>query len=83
MLVTYDIMQKVPSQAIQKENQTHQHSACDWFQFCREVILDFIESKSEMIGRGCSHMGRNFALILYFFIIFDACKGYVTCHTVQ
>jgi hypothetical protein len=50
MLLTYDIMLKVPSQAIQQEYQIDQRSACDWFQFCRKVVLDFIESKSEMIG---------------------------------
>jgi len=50
MLVTYDILQKVPSKAIQKQYQTDEHTACDWFQFCREVVLDFIESKSGMIG---------------------------------
>jgi len=50
MLVTYDILQKVPSKAIQKQNQIDEHTACDWFQFCRDVVLDFIESKSEMIG---------------------------------
>ena len=32
------------------ENQVDQHNVCDWFQFCREVVLDFIESKSEMTG---------------------------------
>jgi len=43
-------MKNVPSQAIQKEHQLDQHTMCDWFQFCREVVLDSIESKSEMIG---------------------------------
>jgi len=38
MLLTYDIMQKVPSKAIQKELQIEQNTACDWFQFCREVV---------------------------------------------
>ena len=28
------------------------HTACDWTRFCREVVLDFIENKSEMIGVG-------------------------------
>ena len=50
MLLTYDIIQKVPSKAIQKELQIEQNTACDWFQFCTEVVLDFIENKSEMIG---------------------------------
>jgi hypothetical protein len=45
----YDIMQEVLSQAIQKV-QIDQCTACDWFQFCRKVVLDFIKSKSEMIG---------------------------------
>jgi len=53
MLLTYDIMQKAPSNAIQKELQIEEHTACDWFRFCREVVLDFIENKSEMIvGEG-------------------------------
>ena len=46
----YDIMQLVPSQTIQKEHQIDQRNACDRFQFCREIVLDFIESKSEMVG---------------------------------
>jgi hypothetical protein len=50
MLLTFDRMQRGPSQAIQKEYQIHQCTACDWFQFCREVILDLTESKSEMTG---------------------------------
>jgi len=50
MLLTYDIMQKVPSKAIQKELQIEENTARDSFQFCREVVLDFIENKSEMIG---------------------------------
>ena len=53
MLLTYHIMQKVPYKAVEKELQIEQHTACDWFQFCREVVLDFIEMKSEMIeGEG-------------------------------
>jgi hypothetical protein len=50
MLVTYDVLLKVPSQAIQQEYQIDQCTVCDWFQFCREVVLDFVERKSEMIG---------------------------------
>jgi hypothetical protein len=50
MLLTYDITQKVLSLAFQQEHQIEQRTACDWFQFCREVVLDFIESKSEMTG---------------------------------
>jgi len=50
MLLTYHIMQKMPYKAILQEHQVEYHTACDWFQFCREVILDFIETKSEMIG---------------------------------
>jgi len=50
MILTYDIMQKVPSKAIQKELQIEENTACDWFRFCREVVLDFIENKSEMTG---------------------------------
>jgi hypothetical protein len=41
-------MQKVPYKAVQKELQIEQHTECDWFQFCSEVVLDFIEIKSEM-----------------------------------
>jgi hypothetical protein len=44
-------MQQVPSKAIQKELGIEQQTACDWFQFCGEVVLDFIETKSEMNGR--------------------------------
>ena len=50
ILLTYDIMQKVLSKAIQNEHQIEQQTACDQFHFCREVVLDFIESKSKMIG---------------------------------
>jgi hypothetical protein len=41
---------KVPSKEIKKLLQIEQHTACDWFQFCREVVLDFIETDTEMIG---------------------------------
>jgi hypothetical protein len=27
-----------------------QHTSSGWFQFCREVLLDFVERKSKMIG---------------------------------
>jgi hypothetical protein len=50
MLVARDIMQKVLSQTFQKEHQIDQHTVCDWFQFCREVVLDFIKIKYEMTG---------------------------------
>jgi hypothetical protein len=50
MLVTYDILLKVPSQATQQQYQIGKHTACDWFQFCREVVLEFMEGKSEIIG---------------------------------
>jgi len=50
MLLTYDIMQKMPSQAIQVEHKIDQRNACDWFQFCKQVVLDFIESKSRITG---------------------------------
>jgi hypothetical protein len=50
MLVTYDILLKVPSLAIQQEYQIDQLTACDFFQFCRKMVLEFVESKSEMIG---------------------------------
>jgi hypothetical protein len=43
-------MQKVLSQAIQQEYQIDERILYDWFQFFREVVLDFIESKSEMNG---------------------------------
>jgi hypothetical protein len=47
MLLTY-IMQNVLSAEIQKLH-IEQHTASDWFQFCREILLDFVERKSEMI----------------------------------
>jgi len=50
MLLKYHITQKMPCKVIVKEHQVELHTACDWFQFCREVILDFIETKSEMTG---------------------------------
>jgi hypothetical protein len=48
MLVMYDILLKVPSQEIQE--QIEKHTACDWFQFCREEVAEFVRSESEMIG---------------------------------
>jgi hypothetical protein len=50
MLLTYGIMRKVLSNTIQKDFQIEGKIACDWFRFCRNVVLDFIENKSEMIG---------------------------------
>jgi hypothetical protein len=52
MSVTYDILLKVPSQAIQEHHQIEKHTACDWFQFFREVLADFVRSESEMMGGG-------------------------------
>jgi hypothetical protein len=49
MLLTYYIMQNVPSAEIQKQLDIGQHTASVWFQFCREVPLDFAERKSEII----------------------------------
>ena len=40
----------MPSQAIQKEHKIDRRNACSWFQFCREVVLYFIESKSKITG---------------------------------
>jgi hypothetical protein len=50
MLLPYCIMQKVPSAEIQKQLHVEQHTVSDWFQFCREILLDFVERKSEKIG---------------------------------
>jgi hypothetical protein len=50
VLLTYCIVQNVPSAEIQKQLHIEQHTASDWFQFCREVLLDFVKRKSEMIG---------------------------------
>jgi hypothetical protein len=50
MLLTYGIMREVRSKTIEKEFQIAGHTVCDWFRFCRDVVLDFVESKSEMIG---------------------------------
>ena len=53
MLLTYDVI-KVPFQAIWEEHQIDQRTAWDWFQFYREVILDYIECNLEM-----SEVGGN------------------------
>ena len=45
MLLTYHIVQKMPYKVIVKEHQVELHTVCDWFQFFREVILDFIKPK--------------------------------------
>jgi serine/threonine protein kinase len=50
MPLTHYITQKVPSAEIQKQLHIEEHTASDWFQFCREVILDFVGRKSETIG---------------------------------
>ena len=50
MLLTQGIMQTVPTHAIQREYQADQLAACHWFQFCKEVVLDLIEGKSEITG---------------------------------
>jgi hypothetical protein len=50
VILTHDIIQKVPSKSIQQKLQIEEHTACDWFHFCGEVVLDFIENNSEMIG---------------------------------
>jgi hypothetical protein len=50
MLLTYDIIFKAPSQRIEREYELESHTRCEWFQFCREVILDYVETTSEKIG---------------------------------
>jgi hypothetical protein len=50
MLVTYDILLKVPSQAIREQYQIDKRTACDWFRCCREELCRFVRSESEMIG---------------------------------
>jgi hypothetical protein len=52
MLVTYHIVENVPTKVIKKLLQIEEHTACDWLQFCRVVLLDFIETNTEMIGEG-------------------------------
>jgi transposase-like protein len=50
MLLTYDILMKLPSKAIQEQYQLEKHTACDWFRCCREEVSRFVRSESEMIG---------------------------------
>jgi ribosomal protein S27AE len=45
MLVTYNILQKVPAKAIRKKYQLGKEATCDWINFCREVKLDHVESQ--------------------------------------
>jgi hypothetical protein len=47
MLLAYEIIAKVPSQNIEKEYELKSHHWYDWFLFCTEVILDYVETMSE------------------------------------
>lgn len=47
MLLTYDVLNKVPSKHIKKEYKLGDYATCDWTNFCTEVILDYIERNSD------------------------------------
>jgi hypothetical protein len=43
MLLAYEIIAKVPSQNIDREYELKSHPWYGWFQFCTEVILDYVD----------------------------------------
>jgi transposase-like protein len=50
MLLTYDILEKRPALNVKIDWQMNDNTTCDWSDFCKDVIIEYVESKSEMIG---------------------------------
>jgi len=50
MFITFDILLKTSPTTIRKHHQLTTKTVTDWSHFCKEVILDYIESTSEKIG---------------------------------
>jgi len=50
MLLTLDILVKIPAKGISKQHQIAKQTVTDWSHFCNDVILDYIQSTTEKIG---------------------------------
>jgi len=50
MFLTYDIVRRVPANAIQREHQFHSSTIADWGQYCKEVMLEYVKGSSQRIG---------------------------------
>jgi len=50
LIMTYCILGKMPFENITQLYQFEGHTLCDWSQFCKEVLIEFIETNSEMVG---------------------------------
>jgi transposase-like protein len=50
MILTYDIVRRVPAHIIQQEHQFGSETIADWGEFCREAMLVYLEGCSERIG---------------------------------
>jgi ribosomal protein S27AE len=44
MLLTYDVLNKVAVKSLKKEYKLGDHAICDWTKFCREVILECVQT---------------------------------------
>jgi hypothetical protein len=44
MLLTYDVLNKVPVKSLKKEYKLGDHAICDWTNFCWEVILECVQT---------------------------------------
>jgi len=50
MFLTYDIVRRVPSHAIQREHQFGSSTIANWGQYCREIMLEYVKGSSQRIG---------------------------------
>jgi hypothetical protein len=50
MLLTYDIIRRVPAHTIQQEHQFGSSTITEWAKLCREVMLDYVLGSSQKIG---------------------------------
>jgi len=53
LILTYDIVQRVPPLTIQQEHQILSATNTDWAKLCRVVMLEYVLGSSQKIG------GRN------------------------
>ena len=50
LLLTYDIVRRVPAHTIQQEHQFGSATITEWAKLCREVMLDYVLGSPQKIG---------------------------------
>ena len=52
LLLTYDIVRRVPAHTTKQENQFVSATITEWTKLCREVMLDYLLGSSQEIVKG-------------------------------